>query len=61
MGFTDDGLPLVGGLTDLPGVFYCVGFNGHGMGLGIKVAERAFALMTEGTHPGIFDGVRMTT
>jgi glycine/D-amino acid oxidase-like deaminating enzyme len=35
MGMTDDGLPLVGELPDLPGVFYCVGFNGHGMGLGI--------------------------
>ena len=58
MGFTDDGLPLVGELPDLPGVFYCVGFNGHGMGLGIKVAERAFGLMTEGMHPGIFDGAR---
>lgn len=59
MGFTDDGLPLVGELPDLPGVFYCVGFNGHGMGLGIKVAERAFGLMTEGRHPGIFDGARL--
>lgn len=59
MGFTDDGLPLVGELPDLPGVFYCVGFNGHGMGLGIKVAERAFGLLTEGTHPGIFDGARL--
>lgn len=58
MGFTDDGLPLVGELPDLPGVFYCVGFNGHGMGLGIKVAERAFGLMAEGVHPGIFDGAR---
>jgi gamma-glutamylputrescine oxidase len=61
MGFTDDGLPLVGELPDLPGVFYCVGFNGHGMGLGIKVAERAFGLMTEGTHPGIFDAHRIGT
>lgn len=58
MGFTDDGLPLVGELPDLPGVFYCVGFNGHGMGLGIAVAERAFGLMAEGSHPGIFDGAR---
>ncbi len=58
MGFTQDGLPLVGELPDLPGVFYCVGFNGHGMGLGVKVAERAFGMMTEGAHPGIFDGAR---
>ncbi len=58
MGFTNDGLPLVGELPDLPGVFYCVGFNGHGMGLGIAVAARAFGLMAEGSHPGIFDGAR---
>ncbi len=61
MGFTDDGLPLVGELPDLPSVFYCVGFNGHGMGLGIKVAERAFGLMAEGSHPGIFDANRIGT
>jgi len=59
MGFTEDGLPLVGEVPDLPGVFFCVGFNGHGMGLGIKVAERAFALMTEGSTPGIFDWTRL--
>jgi len=61
MGFTADGLPLVGELPDLPGVFYCVGFNGHGMGLGIQVAERAFGLMTERSDPGIFDGDRLKT
>lgn len=59
MGFTDDGLPLVGEMPDLPSVFFCVGFNGHGMGLGIKVAERAFGLMTEGGGPGIFDWTRL--
>ncbi|MFZ1753338.1 MAG: FAD-binding oxidoreductase [Caldilineaceae bacterium] len=59
MGFTDDGLPLVGEMPDQPGVFFCVGFNGHGMGLGIKVAERAFGLLTEGRGAGMFDWQRL--
>ena len=58
MGFTPDGLPLVGMLPDLPGAVYCVGFNGHGMGLGIKVVERALALLLEGRGAGMFAGER---
>jgi gamma-glutamylputrescine oxidase len=59
MGFTADGLPLVGALPSLPNVYYCVGFNGHGMGLGLMVTERAMALALEGRHPGIFDASRL--
>jgi len=58
MAMTNDGLPLVGELPDLPKVFYCVGMNGHGMGFGMLVAKKAFDLMTKGVHPGMFDGAR---
>ena len=58
MGFTDDGMPLVGELEDLPGVYYCVGFNGGGMSMGPVAANRAVALMLDGSSPGIFDGAR---
>lgn len=58
MGFTPDGLPLVGQLDDLPGVYYCVGFNGGGMSMGPVAARRALALMTEGASPGVFEGGR---
>ncbi len=58
MGFTADGLPLVGQLADLPGLYYCVGFNGGGMSMGPVAARRAVALMLDGTAPGVFDGAR---
>jgi gamma-glutamylputrescine oxidase len=58
MGFTADGLPLVGALPSLPNVYYCVGFNGHGMGMGLMVTERALALALNGQHPGVFDAER---
>ncbi|HLT17895.1 MAG TPA: FAD-binding oxidoreductase [Thermomicrobiales bacterium] len=59
MGFTPDGLPLVGRLPDLDEVYYCVGFNGGGMSMGPVAARRAVALMTEGASPGVFDGDRL--
>jgi glycine/D-amino acid oxidase-like deaminating enzyme len=59
MGFTPDGLPLVGTLPDLPNVTFCVGFNGHGMGLGVMVVKRALALSNNGTDPGIFTVTRL--
>jgi glycine/D-amino acid oxidase-like deaminating enzyme len=59
MGFTADGLPIVGSLPDLPQVTFCVGFNGHGMGLGVKVVERAIAFALDGKSPGIFGVERL--
>lgn len=40
MGFSPDGLPLVGRLPELPAVSYAVGFTGHGLSLGPAVVER---------------------
>ncbi len=48
MAFTSDGLPLVGELPDRPGVYFCVGFNGHGMGLGYVAAEMVVAGIQRG-------------
>lgn len=59
MGFTPDGLPLVGQLDDLPGVYYCVGFNGGGMSMGPVAARRAVALMADSESPGVMDGARL--
>ncbi|MBA3534856.1 MAG: FAD-binding oxidoreductase [Ardenticatenales bacterium] len=59
MGFTPDGLPLVGWLPGHDRVAFCVGFNGHGMGLGVMVAQRALAMMIEGRSPGLFDAQRL--
>ena len=40
MGFTSDGLPLVGPVEGLKGVHLCAGFNGHGMGFAFMSAKR---------------------
>ncbi len=43
MGFSLDGLPLVGALPDMPQVYFAVGFTGHGLGFGLATAERLAA------------------
>lgn len=40
MGFSVDGIPLVGALPDMPDVYFAVGFTGHGMGFGLATAEK---------------------
>jgi glycine/D-amino acid oxidase-like deaminating enzyme len=60
MGFTPDGLPLVGILPGHDCIAFAVGFNGHGMGLGVLVAKQALALLLDGALPGLFDARRLT-
>ncbi|MEQ8769708.1 MAG: FAD-binding oxidoreductase [Phycisphaerales bacterium] len=50
MGFSPDGLPLVGPVGD-DRVWACVGFTGHGMSLGHRTARHAARAMMEGTAP----------
>jgi glycine/D-amino acid oxidase-like deaminating enzyme len=52
MGFTPDGLPLVGSLPDQPAIGFAVGFNGHGLALGAATVERAIAHLFNGQSPG---------
>jgi glycine/D-amino acid oxidase-like deaminating enzyme len=40
MGFTESGLPLVGPVGGMKGVYSCAGFNGHGMGFAFMSAKR---------------------
>ena len=40
MGFTKDGLPLVGPVEGMRNVYLCAGFNGHGMGFAFMSAKR---------------------
>jgi glycine/D-amino acid oxidase-like deaminating enzyme len=58
MGFTPDGLPLVGTLPDLPRVGFAVGFNGHGLALGAGTAERAVEMLLAGRDPGAVSCLR---
>lgn len=59
MGFTPDGLPLVGTLPRDSRIGFAVGFNGHGLSLGAAVAERAVDQLVNGTNPGVFDAARL--
>jgi len=59
MGFSPDGLPVVGALPDDERVVYAVGFTGHGFGLALEVARRVARFALEGEHPGIFSVDRL--
>jgi gamma-glutamylputrescine oxidase len=61
MGFSVDGLPLVGTLPEKPRVGFAVGFTGHGLSLGAGSAERAVDLLLNGTHAGAVDANRLTS
>jgi gamma-glutamylputrescine oxidase len=51
MGFSRDGLPMVGPVPDAAGALAGVGFTGHGFGFGF-LAGQALAVQTlEGVHP----------
>lgn len=36
MGFSPDGLPIVGDVPEVPGALFAAGFTGHGMGYGVR-------------------------
>lgn len=59
MGFSLDGLPLVGTLPEDPRVCYAVGYTGHGFGLALEVTRRAVRLMLEGEGAGVFAAERL--
>ena len=39
MGFSPDGLPIVGSLPDIPGSLWAAGFTGHGLGCGFRLGK----------------------
>lgn len=58
MGFTPDGLPLVGTLPHDKRISFGVGLNGHGLSLGMTVAERAVNRLVQGQSAGVFDAMQ---
>lgn len=58
MGFSKDGYPMVGSLSEDPRIFYNVGFTAHGLGFTFATGELTARLMLEGKDPGIFSGRR---
>ena len=59
MGFSIDGLPLVGCLPDKPDVGFAVGFTGHGLSFGAAAAERAVDHLLNGASIGALDAARL--
>lgn len=59
MGFSVDGLPLVGTLPDMPRVGFAVGFTGHGLALAAGVTRRALRLLVDGENAGAVDAARL--
>ncbi|KAG9665634.1 FAD dependent oxidoreductase, partial [Aureobasidium melanogenum] len=45
MGTSADGLPYVGSMPEMPGMFVCASFNGHGMVMCLKSAEALVDMM----------------
>lgn len=59
MGFSVDGLPLVGTLPHKKRVGFAVGFTGHGLAMGAITAQRAVEHLLNGTHAGAVDARRL--
>ena len=59
MGFSVDGLPLVGTLPGKPRVGFAVAFHGHGLAMGAGTAERAVDHLLNGTDPGAVSAKRL--
>ncbi len=58
MGFSCDGLPLVGTLPGRPRIGFAVGFTGHGLALAAAAAERAVDKLLNGVSAGAVDVAR---
>lgn len=58
MGFSCDGLPLVGTLPHMPRVGFAVGYTGHGLALAAASAERAVDKLLNGVSAGAVDVAR---
>jgi len=59
MGFSIDGLPLVGTLPDKSRVGFAVGFTGHGLAMSAGTAERAVDMLLNRTSAGAVDVARL--
>lgn len=51
MGFSPDGLPLIGPIDRASPIWFCGGFTGHGMSMGYKAAHEAVDAMLDDHEP----------
>jgi gamma-glutamylputrescine oxidase len=59
MGFTADGLPSLGALPDVPGVWFNLACIGHGMGFSLETGVMAAEMMTGKAPLRWFDARRL--
>jgi gamma-glutamylputrescine oxidase len=59
MGFTPDGLPLIGRLRRDERIAFICSCNGHGLGLGMVVADELLRVLNDGADGGIFAARRL--
>ncbi len=60
MGFTPDGLPLLGSLPSLPQAYFAVGFGGRGLSWAFVAAERLVKAMLHDAELGMLSAERLT-
>ncbi len=58
IGCTPDGVPVVGALSHLPGVYFALGLGGWGLSWAFVVAERVGEMMLEGAPAGLLAAER---
>jgi glycine/D-amino acid oxidase-like deaminating enzyme len=59
MGFTADGLPLLGRLPGLPQAYFATGFGGRGLSWAFVAAERLVDAMLLGSDLGLLSAERL--
>ena len=59
MGFSADGLPLLGALPTAPQVYVIGGFTGHGIGMAVRCAEMLVGVMLRGESVGALSARRL--
>ena len=59
MGFSADGLPMIGSLPGQPNIYFLGGYTAHGIGWGFKAGQLAARLIMDGEQPPIISARRL--
>lgn len=59
MGFSADGLPLIGALPQHPQIYVVGGFTGHGIGMAVRAAQMLAGVMLHGESAGPLSARRL--
>jgi glycine/D-amino acid oxidase-like deaminating enzyme len=59
MGFSADGMPLIGALPQHPQVYVVGGYTGHGIGMAFRAAQILAGVMLRGESAGPLSARRL--